>query len=179
MRVIGSRLKFGYYDIEDLEQEAWIWAQEALPNYDGRTRLFNFLYTTIKRRIFNLRREKLERLSPPCEKCPINAFLNKRCTAFEDLFECTYYAGWAKRNTAKKSLASPNPIFDFCDTGSPPLNICPVEHSDMMSYIHKILTPEEAAILKDIMAGKSVPKVKFLQIEQIVKECVSDESDEE
>jgi DNA-directed RNA polymerase specialized sigma24 family protein len=89
---------FGYYDVDDIKQEGRIYALEVLPRYKPGRELKNFLFTHIRNRLINLKRDKLSRPNP-CTKCP-------NCD-FPDKMECPRYNIWKTRNTAKKNLAEP------------------------------------------------------------------------
>ncbi len=102
-----SNFRFGYYDEEDLKQEGFLYAYEALPKYNpDNTKgcgLTNFLRVAIRNKFLNLRRNKLYRNSPPCLSCPFLVGDNG-CSEFEDKNECSRWSGWNTRNQAKRSL---------------------------------------------------------------------------
>ena len=59
---LASRYKFGYFDIDDIKQEARIHAISKLKKYNTkRGPLENFLSRAIKNFLFNLRRNKFSR----------------------------------------------------------------------------------------------------------------------
>jgi len=61
---------FGYYDVEDIEQECFIIAMEALPRYDSNQgSLENFLYTHISNRLKNFLRKNYYRRTFHCAHC--------------------------------------------------------------------------------------------------------------
>lgn len=108
MTFLAKKFKFSYYEEEDITQEAFIMAMEALDRWDRRRTIGGFLYVHIYKRLCNLKRKKYERRTLPCESCPLNAWVNKQCTAYEDKMDCKLYYNWCNRNIAKKSLASPD-----------------------------------------------------------------------
>lgn len=55
------RFKFGYYDTDDIKQEAFIIAMEALDRYDNDRPLENFLAVHVKNRLSNFKRDKFFR----------------------------------------------------------------------------------------------------------------------
>lgn len=57
---VGSKYRVPNYDIEDIQQEAYMWCIDALEKYDG-VHLETFLYKHIKNRVLNLIR-KIERV---------------------------------------------------------------------------------------------------------------------
>lgn len=54
---LAPRYKFGSYTVDDIEQECYILALEALEKYDNVRPLENFLRTHLRRRLCNLRRD--------------------------------------------------------------------------------------------------------------------------
>ena len=120
---LAPRYKFGYFDIEDIKQEAKIEALSALERFnpDLGVTLKTFLWTHVKNRLHNLKRNKFQRFDLPCKNCPLNAYdpnLNKSCsgcTKFEDKEDCTLYYNWTKRNNSKKNIMSPVGIDNIRD----------------------------------------------------------------
>ena len=113
LSTLSYNFKFGYFGIDDMKQEGWVYAIEALPKYNPEIApLENFLRTHIRNRFLNLKRDKLSRHQPPCPACPFydpecRVSINK-CSAFEDKSECDKWSGWEKRNFSKKNLGSQN-----------------------------------------------------------------------
>jgi DNA-directed RNA polymerase specialized sigma24 family protein len=58
---ISPRFKFGYYDVDDLEQEAFILALDGFKRWDGVRPLENFLSVHIHNRLINFRRNRYHR----------------------------------------------------------------------------------------------------------------------
>jgi len=57
----ANRFRFGYYDADDIRQEAFIIAMEALDRYDNDRPLENFLAVHVKNRLSNFKRDKFFR----------------------------------------------------------------------------------------------------------------------
>jgi len=111
---LSYKYRFGYYDIDDIRQEARTAAIKGLEKYDPtKGKLQTFLWTHVKNQLFNLKRNKFERHDKPCFNCPLKAYdpdcLNSdnQCTAFDDKLNCKPYYNWLKNNSAKKNLMSP------------------------------------------------------------------------
>lgn len=112
---LGPRYQFGYHGIDDMKQHATIFALQALPKYDPTRggKLTTFLWTAVSRKLYNLRRDKYERLDKPCLSCPLMAYdpncqySDSECTEYNDKMSCELYANWYKRNSCKKNLMSP------------------------------------------------------------------------
>ena len=58
---IAHKYRFGYYDIEDIKQEAFIIAMEAMDRYDEGRPLENFLAVHISNRLKNFKRDNFFR----------------------------------------------------------------------------------------------------------------------
>lgn len=52
-----SKYKFGYYDVDDMRQEAFIIGWLVLPKFNGSAPLENFLSVHIRRRLLNFHRD--------------------------------------------------------------------------------------------------------------------------
>jgi len=73
--------RFGYYDMEDMRQEGYIYGMEALSDYKAElSSLSTFLHNHIRNRFINMQRNKLERRTPPCLVCPF--YNDTHCNAF-------------------------------------------------------------------------------------------------
>ena len=106
---LAGKFKFGYHDIEDMKQQARLFAWEGLENYDGVRPLENFLWTHVRNRLYNFKRNNFGRPDKPCDSCPFfdKTFFNAKgygCKAYDDHEECDLYAGWLSRNTAKRNI---------------------------------------------------------------------------
>ena len=106
---LAAKFKFGYHELEDMKQQARLFAWEGLENYDGVRPLENFLWTHVRNRLYNFKRNNFGRPDKPCDNCPFfdMSFSNSNhygCKAFDNEEECDLYAGWLKRNTAKRNI---------------------------------------------------------------------------
>jgi len=128
-----SHFRFGYYDEDDLRQEGFIFACEALPRFDPdnerKCSLENFLRIHVRNRFLNLRRDKLHRNSPPCLNCCFSTN-NQECAEFSDKHECPKWSGWYGRNQAKRSLV------ESCDA-SKVTHVTPIEELDVCARLSR------------------------------------------
>jgi hypothetical protein len=108
---LGHKFKFGYHSFEDMKQQAAIFAIEGLQKYDNKRPLENFLWTHVRNRLFNYKRDNYQRPDKPCLSCPFfDAHCKKslnQCSEFTDKNECDLYASWELRNTSKKNIMKP------------------------------------------------------------------------
>ena len=106
---LAGKFKFGYHEIEDMKQQARMFAWEGLENYDNVRPLENFLWTHVRNRLYNFKRNNFGRPDKPCDSCPLYdmKYRNSRgypCTEYDNEMDCDLYAGWLSRNTVKKNL---------------------------------------------------------------------------
>jgi DNA-directed RNA polymerase specialized sigma24 family protein len=110
-RRLAPTFVFGCYDVADIEQQAAVFALEALPKYDPggfdedgnpRRRLDNFLFIHVRNRLINFYRDKCHRNDPPCARC----HGGEPC-ADADGKACPKYEAWQKRNRAKADIMRP------------------------------------------------------------------------
>lgn len=91
---------FGAYGLDDIKQQARLFALEALPRYDPQRPLFNFLCKHVRNRLINLKRDKHRRNDPPCLPCHHGSPCEGRAY-------CKKYEAWLHRNNAKANLSRP------------------------------------------------------------------------
>ncbi len=108
---VTSRLarcfKFGYHDLEDIKQQAALYAWEVLPKYSGPRPLKNFLWVHIRNRLINFKRDKYERIILPCVYCNDCNQKDDSCDLYDVKDDCKIYWKWVLRNNAKKNIMRP------------------------------------------------------------------------
>lgn len=117
---LGHKFKFGYHDFDDMKQQAAIFAMEGLEKYDNSRPLENFLWTHVRNRLFNYKRNNYQRPDKPCLTCPFYDKLLKQstsaCTKYTNKDECDLYRGWLARNDTKKNIMVPQSIDNTMET---------------------------------------------------------------
>ena len=112
---VAVKFKFGYHDLDDMQQQARLFALECLPRYDSNRPLENFLWVHVHNRLFNFKRDNYERPSVPCHTCPLfDKSLRNGCQKYSDKVECTPFKHWFTRNSAKKNLMRPVELEVVC-----------------------------------------------------------------
>lgn len=108
------KFKFGYHDIDDMKQQAAIFAIEGLKKYDHSRPLENFLWTHVRNRLFNYKRNNYQRPDKPCLTCPLydKAFKNSnnQCLKYSNKNDCAPYSAWSSRNESKKNIMKPSSL---------------------------------------------------------------------
>ena len=98
--VISHTFAFGYYEMDDIRQEARLMCMDAFSRWDRVRPLANFLYSHVHKRLYNLRRNKFMRNDAPCALCHGGHLHENGST-------CEAYKKWLKINLSKKYLAQP------------------------------------------------------------------------
>lgn len=116
---LSYKFQFGYHSIEDMKQQAAIFALEGLEKYDKSRPLENFLWTHVRNRLFNFKRDNYQRPDKPCLSCK---FFDKhcklssnQCTEYANKNDCEEYNAWYQRNATKKNIMKPVGIDDLSD----------------------------------------------------------------
>lgn len=113
INIVAPQFVFGYYSLEDIKQEAFIKALEALKDYNPQLPLENFLSVHIRNRLKNLIRDKYHRNDPPCKAC--HNCINGQ-TQHSDGKYCEKYLAWKNLNASKAGLVTPLDISNIDDT---------------------------------------------------------------
>lgn len=108
---LGHKFKFGYHSFDDMKQQAAIFALEGLEKYDNKRPLENFLWTHVRNRLFNYKRDNYQRPDKPCLTCPLYdphcKKSSNQCTEFSNKNDCELYNSWDARNSRKKNIMKP------------------------------------------------------------------------
>ena len=114
VNTLAAKLRFGYHEVEDMKQQGALYAIKVLSEadkYDVTKPLENFLYTHIRNRFINYKRDNYVRSELPCKTCiffdPKFKKSTSGCAAFADKSDCKKLSDWRARNEAKRSLMKP------------------------------------------------------------------------
>jgi len=159
---------FGYYDVEDIEQECFIIALEALPKYNpNQGSLENFLYTHISNRLKNFLRKHYYRRTFNCSQCggkdPNCEYCEKRRWKF----------------AAKKHLMEPIDIEHVnCDKEANTYVTCNIlENMELNEIFYIINVHLEVHLRADylkMLDGVSIPKNRRKIIEDRIVEILNE-----
>jgi DNA-directed RNA polymerase specialized sigma24 family protein len=175
---LAATFRFGYYTYQDIKQESYILALHALDKWDRKRSLYTFLYTHVRNRLCNIKRDKYERRNPPCENCPISAYCSTSgCLAYDDMRDCPWYHRWLLRNESKKSLMSPSNIDNvYLDSKHGKSHNKEVETSDYLDWAESKLDSDDLAIFKQMRKGDKVLDVDQQRVLARVRECQEKEA---
>jgi DNA-directed RNA polymerase specialized sigma24 family protein len=144
------KFKFGYHDHEDMKQQAYIFALEGLSKYDHKRPLENFLWTHVRNRLFNYKRNNYQRPDKPCFTCPFYDKLyqcsSNQCSEFENKQDCELYSSWAKRNDRKKNIMKPQSMDSITQESShhqTPDIASILQNQELITFLDKNITKSE------------------------------------
>lgn len=176
---LAYKFKFGYHDIEDMKQQISIFAIEGLKNYDHKRPLENFLWTHVRNRLFNYKRDNYQRPDKPCLTCPLydphltNSFSG--CSKFNTKNDCDLYSIWLKRNDTKKNLMHLTTIDEIKDLAN--MFRCSSDSSadnEIIQILERSLNGEERTIYLKMKTGSKVSKADQSKLISKIQEILKD-----
>jgi hypothetical protein len=175
---LGYKFKFGYHSHEDMKQQAAIFALEGLKNYDTTKPLENFLWTHVRNRLFNYKRDNYQRPDKPCLTCPFHdPKVPSQCSEFCNKDECSLYAAWAKRNDAKKNIMKPVGIDSIAET-SKEVNYNQlfedISNKEILDIIDQNISIKNRPIYLKLKGGSKVPKTEIKKLHNEIRQILKD-----
>ena len=174
---LAYKFKFGYHQIEYMKQQISLFALEGLKNYDYKRPLENFLWTHVRNRLFNFKRDNYQRPDKPCKTCPFyDPHLKKsdnECSEFKNKNDCELYNAWFIRNASKKNLMYLNTIEEIKDYLPNKIDFTTsVDNTDIITKIEENLNGEHRQIYLKIKMGIKIPKNDLDKLVLKIKEIL-------
>lgn len=167
---LAHKFRFAYHDIEDMKQQAAIFAIEGLEKYDNKRPLENFLWTHVRNRLFNYKRNNYQRPDKPCLNCP---FFDKnltqsinQCSKFSNKNDCELYASWSKRNEAKKNIIQPSHIEDDSYYRSNVNFSLNIQNQELIKFLDDNIETEYRENYLKLKHGVKVPKQQLNKLKK-------------
>lgn len=190
VNALARKFRFGYHAIEDMKQQGRLFAVEVLThgNYDESRPLENFLFTHVRNRLINYKRDNYVRNEPPCRSCPFFDPKCKQstnqCSAFEDKTECKKLMDWKLRNDAKKSLMQPVDVSIMGDTPGRSQDMASLaSFKELEHLIDKHLSVELRSDYLRMKADEAIPKSRRQRVREailaIIQASEREDEDEE
>ncbi len=168
---LSYTFKFGYHSAEDIKQQAAIFALEGLEKYDNKRPLENFLWTHIRNRLFNFKRDKYQRPDKPCLSCPFHKPNEESfCGKFFHPSECKEYTAWCRRNESKKNIMRPMVVENLNELFKQNIASDILQNSEILKAIDNNLPVKYRENYLRMLYGDKVPKAEQRTVlEQISK----------
>jgi hypothetical protein len=168
---LGYKFKFGYHSHEDMKQQAAIFALEGLKNYDNKRPLENFLWTHVRNRLFNYKRDNYQRPDKPCLTCPFyrpdQESCSSQCSEFSNNNDCSLYSSWINRNNAKKNIMKPIGIDNINQDSKEISNnnfLENISNQEILKLIDENISIKNRPIFLKIKGGAKVPKTELKKL---------------
>lgn len=174
---LGHKFKFGYHDFDDMKQQAAIFALEGLEKYDRSRPLENFLWTHVRNRLFNYKRDNYQRPDKPCLTCPFfdknYSCSNNQCSKFLDKNECDLYSNWNNRNSAKKNIMQPNHFDGGFDVSHHKQDFQKlIQSKEIIEFLDANISMEYREFYLKIKHGTKIPKYQLIKLQQHVSDLM-------
>jgi hypothetical protein len=167
---LARKFVFGYFDVDEIKQYGRQFAIEAMPDYDEKRPLENFLWTHVHNRLCNLKRNKYERLSKPCAKC----------AARNDGSLCDKCEKRQRVNSSKKNLMCAIGIDETCVDGETNMytsgNVLEdIANREILSLIDTSLSVDSRPIFIKLKNGIKISKAERKQLLDEIKDIINDD----
>jgi len=175
---LAYKFKFGYHELSDMKQQISVFAIEGLEKYDHKRPLENFLWTHVRNRLFNFKRDNYQRPDKPCLTCPLFnrhcADTLSDCTEYRDKNDCELYYAWFKRNNTKKNLMYLNTIEEIKENLPNFKHKQTPEYQEMINFLDEVLIGEYRTIYLKIKYGTKVYKSEIQKLLYKIQELNHD-----
>ena len=180
---LAYKFKFGYHDYDDMKQQISIFALEGLKNYDHKRPLENFLWTHVRNRLFNYKRDNYQRPDKPCLNCPLYDPHCKNsssgCLDYNNKNDCSLYSSWLSRNSTKKNLMHLTTIDEIKDYGNAfitdeSLLFNSISTSEIFSLVEQHLNGEDRTIYLKVKSGAKVSKADMDKLSSRLQEIMKE-----
>lgn len=169
------KFKFGYHDVDDMKQQAAIFALEGLEKYDHSRPLENFLWTHVRNRLFNYKRNNYQRPDKPCFTCPLYdpdyKKSNNQCVKFSNKQNCEPYAAWSNRNESKKNIMQPNYIDYDIEQGNNLDQL--IQNNEIISFLDQHIHADHRECYLRLKHGERVTKNKISKLQKHIQDLMS------
>jgi len=173
------KFRFGYHDIDDMKQQAAIFAMEGLEKFDNTRPLENFLWTHVRNRLFNYKRNNYQRPDKPCLTCPFYDLLykesNNQCSKYTNKDDCELYFSWSERNNSKKNIMTFQSIENTFEKEDhkDPLDI--IKNKEIIHYLdNNIVKPEFRESYLRLKNGLKLNKPLLEKLKNHIMELMKD-----
>lgn len=176
------KFKFGYHEVEDMKQQAAIFAMEGLEQYDNKRPLENFLWTHVRNRLFNFKRDNYFRPDNVCASCPFYdpkcQSSTNQCSKFSNKNDCEIFSQSNQRNNLKKNLMKPiNIDSDNNDIQSSTDISEYISNSELITIIEDNLETKYRETYLRLKGGAKVAKQDLLKLQDHIAHILQNHKD--
>ncbi|MBY0525583.1 MAG: hypothetical protein K2R98_19415 [Gemmataceae bacterium] len=177
VNILAPSFVFGYMDLDDIKQTARMYGLQCLRQYDSSRPLDNFVYSHIKNRLINYKRDNLRRNDAPCRECHAASMTGSPFSHHTDSLPCQKYRAWKSRNDNKANIMHPLDLDFIADEREPNTRQeseveSEVETKELLRLIDMNLDVDLRATFLQMKAGQSVPKARRMVVEKAVRDIL-------
>lgn len=143
---------FGCHTKSDIKQEAFVFALEALPGFDGKRPLDGFLFQAVKNRLINFKRDNYFRPDSPEHLQKVR----KNLTNLESI------------ENPEETVICPNSFSEIADAAS---------YNEMVALIRKRLPLSLLPDFNRLISGVKISKPRTLRVQESVTTILKLEND--
>lgn len=170
---LAYKFKFGYHSFEDMKQQAAVFALEGLEKYDHSRPLENFLWTHVRNRLFNYKRDNYQRPDKPCLKCRFYdakcSKSNNQCLEYTNKDDCEEYKTWNNRNSNKKNIMKPSSIEESAELSSSDSLINAISNKQILDLLDREIQTEFRETYLKLKHGEKVYKSELDKLTKHIK----------
>lgn len=179
-RMVSRKYTFAYFDADDIEQQALLFALEAQPRYDPNIAPPKaFIFKHVINRLRGLYRNKYWRSEPACPQCANGYFCGSRAEG-EGVIPpepgpCDRHLQWLKTNTDKSNIASPADFDTYPDLLEDALLVDypnELEENELSSIIDKFLPSSLRPDYLRMLSGVAVRSKRKLVIQNAIRAII-------
>lgn len=177
VNMLAKTFRIGYYDIEDMKQEGYVYGIEVLPRYNAAlSSLETFLYTHIRNQFMNFRRNKVERKTPPCATCPFfhPEDHKRKCYGFDEEESCPRWKGWFARNQTKRNLMETAIYDDEQHTVSENV-LDNMIHNETIAILERRMPIDLLKDFRRLLDGASLPKTRMDKVYDAARDILAED----
>jgi hypothetical protein len=171
------KFKFGYHEIDDMKQQAAMFALEGLENYDHKRPLENFLWTHVRNRLFNFKRDNYYRPDNVCVGCPFfdpdYKKSSNQCAKYTNKDNCSIYSQWIERNNTKKNLMKPVDI-ETSEHQSENNLLDNISNNEILKIIEDNIHTKYRETYLKVKGGIKVTKNELVQLQKHIQSILKD-----
>ena len=149
---LAPKFVFASYEVDDIEQEAFLMGVEALERYDSNKPLENFMYAHINNRLKNFKRDNYYRFD---------------------------YGNAQKIQDRKKSILEPMDIAALYSVCTDDETVSNAHITEMIELIDRKLPAELRGDYFRLQTNASLPKGRKAMIIDVIEQIINGEYDEE
>jgi DNA-directed RNA polymerase specialized sigma24 family protein len=170
---LAHKFRFAYHSYDDMKQQAAIFALEGLEKYDQTRPLENFLWTHVRNRLFNYKRNNYQRPDKPCFTCPLfdksYKCSNNQCSTHTNKQDCELYAAWSKRNDTKKNIVQPTNIEDDSAHPSKIVDISTmIQNQEIINFLDSNISHDHREAYLKLKHGVKIPKQQLNKLQHYI-----------